>query len=60
MDSIKIFSDDKDLLLVGGPQMCPTNPRLLTAVILKKKNLLNRLTDFDEIWNGNAYELYAR
>jgi len=43
---------------VGGPNTRPTNPRWLTAAILKKAvkspYLSNRLTDFGEIWQVDA------
>jgi len=41
MDYKQILTDDKDLqvLLVGDPKMCPTNPRWQTATMLK--NLKN-------------------
>jgi len=47
MDSNQNFPNDEDLQLpfVGGPKMCPTNPRWRTATILKNRKspyLLNR------------------
>jgi len=42
---------------VGGPSTRPTYPRWRTAAIsktIKSPHLLNRLTDFDEIWHGDA------
>ena len=47
------------VVVVGGPNRRPTNPRWRTAAILKKSvkslYLCNRLTDFDEIWHDDAY-----
>jgi len=57
MDFNQILSDDEHLqvLLADGPKMCSINPRWRTAAILKKMPyLLNRLTDFDKIWHGDA------
>ena len=55
----QIQHSDKDhgVVFVGGPNTRPTNPRWRTAVILKTVKspyLRNRLTDFDEIWQGDA------
>jgi len=51
-DSNQILHNNKDLqvLIVGGPKMCPTNPAY--RHLEKHDKLLyrsNRLTDFDEI-----------
>jgi len=60
MDSNHILTDDKNrqIPLVGGPKMSPTNPRCETAAILKKIEkspyIRNSLTDFDKIWQGDA------
>jgi len=47
------------VVVVGGPNRRPTNPRWRTAAILKKNvkppYLGNRLTDFDDIWYDDAY-----
>ena len=47
------------VVVVGGPNRRPTNPRWRTAAILKKSvkslYLCNRLTDFDKIWYSDAY-----
>jgi len=47
------------VVVVGGPNWRPRNPRWRTAAMLKKKvkspYLCNRLTDFDEIWHDDAY-----
>ena len=56
-----ILTNDKDhqVVVVGGPNRRPRNPRWRTAAILKKNvkspYLCNRLTDFDEIWYSDAY-----
>jgi len=45
------------VVIVGGPNKRPTSPRWRTAAIFKTVKLLylcNRLTDFDEIWHGDA------
>jgi len=50
-------SEDHQVLIAGGPDTHPTNPRWQTAVNLKTVKSLylrNRLTDFDEIWDANA------
>jgi len=43
---------------VDAPKKRPTNPRWQTATIMKKieksQYLCNGLTDFDEIWHGDA------
>ena len=48
---------DHHVVIVGGPNKRPTSPKWQTAAIFKTVNLLyicNRLTDFDEIWHGDA------
>jgi len=44
---------------VGGPNTRPANPKWQTAAILKtavkSPYLCNPLTDFDEIWHGDAH-----
>jgi len=50
---------DHQVVIAGGPNRRPTNPKWRTAAILKKTvkalYLYNRSTDFDEIWHGDAY-----
>ena len=49
---------DHQVVVVGGPNRRPTNPRWRTAAILKTVKspyVCNRLTDFDEIWHNDAY-----
>ena len=50
---------DNQVVVVGGPNKRPTNPRWRTAAILKKNvksvYLCNRLTDFDKIWYSETY-----
>jgi len=59
-DSNQILHNDRhhQVVFVGGPNTCPTNPRWRTAVILKKtvksRYLCNRSTDFDEMWYDGA------
>ena len=60
VDFSKILYDDTDhqLVIVGGPNMRPTNPRWRTAAILKTVKspyLCNRITDFDELWHADVY-----
>ena len=58
--STKFLHNDRDhqVVVVGGPNRRPTNPRWRTAAILKTVKspyLCNRLTDFVEIWHGDAH-----
>jgi len=49
---------DHLLVIVGGPNTRPTNPSWRTASILKNplnRHICKRLTDFDEIWQGDAH-----
>jgi len=50
---------DNQVLIVGGPNTPPINPKWQTAAILKKKLLSpyirSRLTAFIKIWYGDAY-----
>ena len=51
---------DHLLVIVGGPNTRPTNPSWRTASILKNplnRHICKRLTDFDEIWQGDAHWL---
>jgi len=52
MDSNQNFPNDEDLQLpfVGGPKMCPTNPRWRTATILKNRKSPYLLNRFLPIW----------
>jgi len=47
------------VVIVGGPNSRPTNPRWRTAAILKKNikspYLCDCSTDFDEIWQAEAH-----
>ena len=46
------------MVVVGGPNKRPRNPRWRTAAILKKplnRYICNRFTDFDKIWYSDAY-----
>ena len=56
----QILHNDRDhqVVIVGGPNRRLTNPRWRTAAILKTVKspyLCNRLTNFDEIWHGDAH-----
>jgi len=61
IDFNQILHNDRDhqVVVVGGPNGRPTNPRWRTAAILKKNvkspYLCNRSTDFDEIWHDDAH-----
>ena len=60
IDFNQIWRNDRDyqVVIVGGPSRRPTNPRWRTAAILKTVKLsylCNRFTDFDEVWDGDAY-----
>ena len=61
MDSNQILHNTKhhQVLIVGGSNMHPTNPKWRMAAILERKvispYLRNRLTDFDEVWHDDAY-----
>ena len=63
IDSNQILHNDRprdhQVVIVGGPNTRPTNPRWRTVAILKKNikspYLCNRLIDFDEIWHGDPY-----
>ena len=60
IDFNKILHNDRDhqVVVVGGPNSRPTNPRWRTAAILrtvKSLYLCSRLTDFNEIWHDDAY-----
>jgi len=61
IDSNQILHNTKDnqVLIVGGPNMPPTNPKWQTVAILGKKGLSpyirSRVTAFIEIWYGDAY-----
>jgi len=54
----KFLHNDRDhqVVIVGGPNMHPTNPRWRTIAILKKTvkspYLCIRLADFAEIWHA--------
>ena len=58
IDFNQILHNDRDpqVVVVGGPNRRPRNPRWRTAAMLKKT--LNRhisATDFDEIWYSDAH-----
>jgi len=61
IDSNQILPNVKhnQVLFACGPNRHPSNPRRLTAAILKKTvklpHLRNLSTAFDEIWNDDAY-----
>ena len=60
IDFKQILQNDRDhqVVVVGGPNRRPTNPRWRTAAILKtvkSSYVCNRLTDFDKIWCSDAY-----
>jgi len=61
IDSNQILHNTKynQVLIVGGPNTPPTNPKWQMAAILEKKVLSpyirSRLTAFNEIWYGDAY-----
>ena len=61
IDFNQILHNDRDhqVVIVGCPNTHPTNPRWRTAAILEKNvispYLCNCLTDFDEIWHGDAH-----
>jgi len=65
IDFNQIWHNDTDLqvIIVGGPNKHPTNPKWQTAAILKKivksPYLCDRLAHFNEIWHGDAYWLLA-
>jgi len=50
---------DHQILVVGRPKICPTNPKWRTAAMLKKMDKLlyfsNGSTDFYEILHADAY-----
>jgi len=52
-----ITNRDHQVVIKGGPNRRPTNLRWRTAAIktVKSPYLCNRSTDFDEIWQGDAY-----
>jgi len=60
IDSNQILHNiiDHKVLIVGGPNTAPRNPRWRTAAILKKNvkspYLRNRVTNFHKIWQGHA------
>jgi len=49
---------DHQILVVGRPKICATNPEWRTATILKivKCHLSNHFTDFDEICTATVYD----
>jgi len=45
------------VLIMGGSNVLPTNPRWRTAAILENRKIAiytQRLTSFDEIWHADA------
>jgi len=60
IDFNQIWHSDRDhqVVIVGGPNRRPPNPRWRTAASKKPLNHLvsgERSTDFDEIWQGDAH-----
>ena len=61
VDSYQILQNDRyhQVVIVGGVNTWPTNPRWWTAAVLKKNikspYLCSCLTDFDEFWHTDAY-----